>query len=469
MWSRIQTRPEFGITVAAGCFATLIALLPQPFDFAFALAILAASPFLFWLISSPTRWLGWFLAAALLLPPLPIALGNSGPHPALALAAIGLGIGVLRAPEWRFRLDPLTGSLLLFASILFASIAMAILSAGLEIGLASLARVFLFAISVYVFLFARWGPGSKSPFSTRTALRWLFAAAVAVALLACADFYFQFPAPAGYGPQFVWLDTGVFRRAQGLFYEASTLGNFCAFFLVMIAHALMQPPEQRPLSTLWLLSGGAVLALALILSYSRASVLNCAVAFPVLLYWNRGRVKLRRLALVAAGCMAGGALLASLFFPGFAALYWFRLWNSAQYFFSATEGILSGRVESWRFLLTFLLEHPWFSILGVGYKTLPYSSFVGQQITGDNMYLTLLVETGFLGLIAFGYLVSQIFRVSLRASHSLNPRAAFLGIWMVAFWAGQMIQMLSGDLLTYWRVLPVYFWVLAVAAREADA
>jgi hypothetical protein len=32
---------------------------------------------------------------------------------------------------------------------------------------------------------------------------------------------------------------------------------------------------------------------------------------------------------------------------------------------------------------------------------------------------------------------------------------------------GQAVQMLSGDLITYWRVLPVYFWVLAIAAREA--
>ena len=26
----------------------------------------------------------------------------------------------------------------------------------------------------------------------------------------------------------------MYRRAQGVFYEASTLGNFCVFFLVMI-------------------------------------------------------------------------------------------------------------------------------------------------------------------------------------------------------------------------------------------
>jgi hypothetical protein len=28
-----------------------------------------------------------------------------------------------------------------------------------------------------------------------------------------------------------------------------------------------------------------------------------------------------------------------------------------------------------------------------------------------------------------------------------------------------VVQMASGDLLTYWRVLPVYFWVLAMAVR----
>ncbi|MGH9660754.1 MAG: hypothetical protein ACRD96_19550, partial [Bryobacteraceae bacterium] len=43
-----------------------------------------------WTLAAPARWLGAFLAAALLLPPLPIALGDSGPHPALLVAAMGL-------------------------------------------------------------------------------------------------------------------------------------------------------------------------------------------------------------------------------------------------------------------------------------------------------------------------------------------------------------------------------------------
>jgi hypothetical protein len=37
---------------------------------------------------------------------------------------------------------------------------------------------------------------------------------------------------------------------------------------------------------------------------------------------------------------------------------------------------------------------------------------------------------------------------------------------MLCFWSGQVVQMLSADLLTYWRILPVYLFVLALAARR---
>src|ERR1700749_4745523 len=110
--------------------------------------------------------------------------------------------------------------------------------------------------------------------------RWLFLAGAAAALFACFDFYFQLPTPAGYGAQFIWVGEGVLRRAQGLFYEASTLGNFCAFFLVMIAVALVRtaaPSASSAKLTVYskpvLLGGAAALSAALIFSYSRASVL----------------------------------------------------------------------------------------------------------------------------------------------------------------------------------------------------
>ena len=103
--------------------------------------------------------------------------------------------------------------------------------------------------------------------------------------------------------------------------------------------------------------------------------------------------------------------------------------------------------------------------MGIGYKTLPYTEYLGTPVVADNMYLSLLVETGIAGLAALIWLNVAIVRAAARAARSPDPRRAFCGLWMLCFWWGEMVQMASGDLLTYWRVLPVYFFVLALAVR----
>jgi len=80
----------------------------------------------------------------------------------------------------------------------------------------------------------------------------------------------------------------------------------------------------------------------------------------------------------------------------------------------------------------------------------------------------MLVETGLIGLAVFLFLNGSILKASYRAARSADPRASFFGIWIFCFWIGQMFQMLSQDLFTYWRVLPFYFWALAVAIRTPD-
>jgi O-antigen ligase len=82
------------------------------------------------------------------------------------------------------------------------------------------------------------------------------------------------------------------------------------------------------------------------------------------------------------------------------------------------------------------------------------------------MYLSLLAETGIVGLGAMLWLSLEILRAARRAARSADSRRSFFGTWIFAFWAGQMVQMFSGDLLTYWRVMPLYFWVLALAVRD---
>lgn len=449
---------EIHFAVLFGVWAAALAVAPSLEAKALIAAPAVALPIAWWIFGAPARWVPFFFASALLLPPIAAPVGNSGPHPSLAIAAAGLFAGMLWLPRWKIAWNSLTAAFLVFFALLLASVAQAALHSGVEAAAGSLARVGLLGISVYVFFYTR----DLAAADAHRTLRLLFWLAVAAAAFACVDFYFQFPAPAGYGPQFVWLDSGVYRRAQGLFYEANTLGNFCAFFLTMIAVALTRPGGEAPLSRKALLAGAIVFLAALMMSYSRGSVANLVAALGVLLWINRRRVRWMRALPALAAFGAAGAFVASKVFPGFTEMYWMRLSATTEFLFSATEGVLSGRVESWRTVVSWLAANPWQAALGMGYKTLPYTDFAGAPIVADNMYLSLLAETGVLGLAALLWLCWAILRASFRAAR----RNSFFGAWMACFWAGEMVQMLFGDLLTYWRVLPIYFWVLAVAVSE---
>jgi O-antigen ligase len=453
---------NFWIAGSLGAYACAIAASPSPLAAAAWSAPLLAILLALWMLHTPTRWLWCFFFAALLLPPLPFAVGNSGPHVGVALAGIGLVAGVVRLRDWRPKRDLLAFAMAVFILVLLSSSALAVFYSGLAVAAASLMRVLLFGIPVYVFFYSGYGPGASLRKSNLAGARRLYWFGVLSALFACVDFFYQFPAPAGYGAQFIWLDSGVYRRAQGLFYEASTLGNMCAFFLVMIAVTLLRKRADSRLSRLALWVGAPVLFAALVMSYSRASLLNLLVALSALLYLERARIRIGRLAAIAASCLAAGSLVAWQFFPEAAWSYWLHLLHS-QFLLSQPESVLSGRLASWQVITAFLTAHPWHAILGIGYKTLPYSDFIGQTIVADNMYLSLLVETGIVGLAAFLLLNFAILRTAWRAARRDDSRASFFGSWMFCFWVGQLFQMLSGDLFTYWRVLPLYFWVLAMA------
>jgi hypothetical protein len=410
-------------------------------------------------------WLGLFFFCSLLLPPLPLPFGNSGVHVAPLVALLGLAVGAARADEWRTSWH---GSLpllfVLFLAILTVSVAFAAVYSGWKIGLGSLARVLLFGVGVYVFFYALIGPRENESDSFRFA-RFLFWIGLAGATFACIDFYFQLPALGRYAPQFVWLKHSVMRRAQGVFYEASTLGNFCAFFLVMILTASFHPGAHRLCSRFALISGALIFSAALILTSSRASMAAVAVAGCVFV-WLR-RLKMSMVIMAVCACLSAAALVVRVALPAFSANYWSRLTLSTQTFWSYPNEVLSGRVTYWETLVNFLAQHPWHLLFGIGYKTIPYTDYIGTRLVADNTYLSLLVETGIVGLAVFVALNVAILRTAYRAARSNPGRASFFGTWIFCFWCGETVQMLSGDLITYWRVLPVYFWVLATAARES--
>ncbi len=451
--------------LALGGWAAAAALVPGPAPkLALAVVPLLAAA-LWWMIQQPSRWIALFFFCLLLTPPLPLPLGDSGVHLAPLAAGFGVLTGVVFLRGWRSIAHPVTLAFAVFLAVLLGSAGLAALYSGLAIGAGSAARVLLFAIGVYVLVFAFAGPGQDGASDLRT-VRILFCFGVAAAAFACADFYWQLPAPAGYSDQFVWLDDGVLRRAQGLFYEASTLGNMCAFFLVMIVVALFRKREQAPCSRGTLFFGGLLFAAALMFSYSRASAFNLAVAMCALACIRLRRFRRSFVWLLAAAIAAG--VMVNIALPSFSSNYWGRLLGSFSFFWQSPDAVLSGRLSHWQTLLEFLAREPWHAILGTGYKTLPYSNFTGAAVIADNTYLDLLVETGIVGSAAFLVLNAVILRTGWRALRSANPSAAFFGEWIFCFWCGELVQMFSGDLITYWRALPLYFWVLGVAARASQ-
>jgi O-antigen ligase len=191
-----------------------------------------------------------------------------------------------------------------------------------------------------------------------------------------------------------------------------------------------------------------------------------SLAALAILERRRFRFSARALRLSMAACasaVAGLALAAALFGEFFGA-YLMRLGQSAEFFLSEPNLVLSKRLETWALLASRVRETPWDFVLGVGYKTLPYAD---PPVVADNMYLSLLMETGWPGILALAAVNTAVLLQSYReARYAASELRRFCGIWMFAFWCGEMVQMLSGDILTYWRILPAFFAVLAIGSRD---
>ena len=446
--------PAVAIALTAG---TLAAAAKSPMPLALAAAALIAAPALWHAFAAPRHWPLLFCAAVILLPPTPFPIGDSGAHPSLLIAAAGLLAGLARAKEWRIRPTAVSASLAALLAAFAVSLGFAALYSGWAVASGSTARLMLLAAGVYVYFSASQGPGRQSPEQSERTARRLFWIAAAAALFGCIDFLYQLPAPAGFGAQFIWLDTGVYRRAQGLFYDASALGNFCAFFLVMSVVSL----TGRKLLSRPVAGFGVVIFLAtLLLSFSRAAIGAVVIACLTLAALEPKIWAKRWLALGLGVLAAATAVTFLLVLPELASTYLARFDLGSP---SATpERFFSGRLETWRAIANFIAAHPWQTLAGIGYKTLPYTHHLGRPVIADNMYLSTLVETGIFGLVALLAMNVSILTASLRVAKG----GSFFGRWMFCFWTGEMFQMLLGDVLTFWRVLPACFWVLAQVANE---
>ncbi len=95
------------VSLGIGVYAALMAATPSPSARLLLAAPVALGAVAWWTLAKAHRWVGAFIGTAILLPPLPIPIGDSGPHPSLLFAALGIFAGVLYLRDWRITAGPL--------------------------------------------------------------------------------------------------------------------------------------------------------------------------------------------------------------------------------------------------------------------------------------------------------------------------------------------------------------------------
>jgi hypothetical protein len=419
-------------------------------------------------IKEPLLYVTVFLGGLIALPPVYLERPGAVPiYPTTLLLPIGAGIVVCRLPDFKLRFDPVAGAFTCFLLFTGISLPFVWIFSGSHVGWDSLLRWLMLAQVILIYAIVQGGMRAKETRLETRLMPALFAAAAASAIYGVIDFVWPIPIPHPAADQFIWLGSGIIRRAQGVFFEASSFANMCGFFLAAAAAAFLTGKERAVrLSKAWLLALIAVLTLAVFVSFSRSAwgcVLTTILVFAALF----GRVRAGRLAwFLFALCLP--LFLLPLYSPE---LWNYFLINRVGHFtqiFADPNLVSSGRIDTWRRIAGVLQEHPHYFIFGVGYKSLPRTRLFHQPIITDNGFLNLLLETGIAGLFSFVLFLSVTFRTFWRLAHSLSIKTAFWGGLLFSFWCGECVQLMAADAYTYWRNMAVFLALMGIVMNWAE-
>lgn len=122
------------------------------------------------------------------------------------------------------------------------------------------------------------------------------------------------------------------------------------------------------------------------------------------------------------------------------------------------------RVNLWEDAFTLLESNP---LTGTGYLTYAYMGRVGDYKDTHNIYVKVLVETGWVGLIMFLGLIFRFIWTGLRLfATSLDPVLAGLGMGLAGWVICSATANFFGDRWNYFQVNG-YMWVLAGLTAKA--
>ena len=419
-------------------------------------------------VLEPMVFVAVFLIILEIFPPLYLArLGDRPLYLSFFILPVGFLIVICRLPDLHFTWDPLAKGLASFLAGTACSLPFAWWLSGARTGTESLSRWLLLSQIGLVYFLIRGGGRRVEARIEHAIIPLMFLAAGISAAYGIVDFFWPISLPHPPLNQFIWLDATILRRAQGVFYESLNFANFCGVFLVVAAAALLTKRERYLGLPRWLLvSFMAILSLAVLVAFARSTWAATLVAILVFSFQSR-LIRVRRVAVIL---LALGVPLVLLwtFFP--------ELW---RYFldvrvrrlaglFSDPNLTSSGRFETWLRLLEIMRENPQYLVFGIGYKTLTFTRLFHDEMIADNGYLSLLLETGAIGLGSFLLLSAAIMKTFSRLAREGNDSVAFWSALMLAIWCGELVQLVAVDAYTFWRNMVVLVALMALALNRAE-
>lgn len=262
---------------------------------------------------------------------------------------------------------------------------------------------------------------------------------------------------------------GLIPGAGMFLYEGRVSGglrdaNVFGAFLVPVAVYAVSALERGPRRTLFLLLTVFMLGFGILLSFSRGAWLNLAVA--LLTYYMLRAATARSLRDLGNGMVVGialailavAALLGALTNPGIADLFAERA-RLVQYYDVGD----TGRFAVWRLMLEAAFQHPF----GIG----PGQSTPMLHAEAHNLYLHVLIETGWLGAIGLlGFLLAGLGRGLRLALNAAAAAPAWYPV-VVASVVGALVEnfFIHG---THWRhlyLLLALLWAPVLAQSAAFA
>ena len=416
-------------------------------------------------LREPVVFVFTFLTVLMILPPFYFrSTGDNPVYVSTLLVPIGLALVAVR---WQGLgcVDPVGRGILAFLLGIGLSLPYAFILSGDKIGSESLFRWLMLAQMALVYWIIRT---SCSAGACARILPWFIVAAVVSAGYGIFDFFWPVPIPHPAADQFIWLESAILRRAQGVFYESGNFANFCGFFLLATAGAALTGRERfLRMRRIYLIPSIVILALAALFAFSRSAWGSVLLGLFVLAVVSR-KTRLGR-ALLFLAVLGIPLLLIGLWAPEiWRYLVTVRVGDFSRILVDP-DSVSSGRLSVWARVVSILLDNPRYLVLGIGYKTLPFTRLFHGEIITDNGYLSLLLETGILGLGGFLVLSRAVFGTFLPLARFGRGAAAFWAAVLFSFWCGECVQMLAVDAHTYWRNLIVFAALMACTLNLSES